>query len=74
MNRDASCDLPVIYRDILSCDSQITYMYMSQTVNSTTIFVSLITFSTCAKLEAWDFNKVIIIIYKDSVMEFETSL
>ena len=53
-------------------------MYMSQTVNSITFFVSPISFSTCAKLEAWDFNKaiiiIIIIIYKDSVMESETSL
>ena len=51
-------------------------------MNSITFFVSPISFSTCAKLEAWDFNKVIIIIiifiiiiiYKDLVMEFETSL
>ena len=61
-------------------------MYMQQTVNSITFFVSPISFSTCAKLEAWDFNKaiiiiviiiiiiIIIIIYKDSVMESETSL
>ena len=54
-------------------------------MNSITFFVSPISFSTCAKLEAWDFNKVITIIiiiiiitiisiYKDSVMESETSL
>ena len=50
-------------------------------MNSITFFVSPISFSTCAKLEAWDFNKVIIIIiiiiiiiYKYSVMESETSL
>ena len=48
-------------------------------MNSITFFVSPISFSTCAKLEAWDFNKaiiiiIIIIIYKDSVMESETSL
>ena len=51
-------------------------------MNSITFFVSPISFSTCAKLEAWDLNKVIIIIiiitiiiiFKDSVMGSETSL
>jgi len=28
LNRDASCDLPVIYKDVFSRDSQITYMYI----------------------------------------------